>query len=1214
MRIRKLELQGFKSFVDRQTFHFGSGIAGVVGPNGCGKSNVVDAVKWVIGETSAKSLRGASMSDVIFNGSAVRKKVGMAEVVVTFEAGGQPFPGDYARYEEVQIGRRLFRDGTSEYLLNGVRVRRRDVVDLLMDTGVSNKLYSFIEQGQIGQIVSAKPEQRRGLFEEAAGISRFKARKTEAESKLAETELNLDRATDVAEEMGRRLRTLERQVEKAARYRRLHARVRQGELYLGLVQYNELLQDRRAIGQRLNQARADTEALTRDLDQRDHELQGRRDEIAIMAKVVSDLRDQLSELEASRRETESARHYQDKEARTLSNRLDVLAHDLSDARRVRLESSTEADRLHVEATDARAALRDRTQILSELNASAQVEGRELQRVRVEVEGLKKRTLSLVTGLVRRRAMLDSQGDRTRETQQRIASLQADQQGVQGDLQVLEADLAGARDVVESAQQLRVDAQEALKQGELAGAEVRAQVDRLQRELSRAERDVTNGERDLARLETRVTSLRDLASGHAGVDGGARDVLKRVQTHGLLAEHLQVPEALEGVLNSALDGGLEYVLVSDDATLLQAAAIASRSGRTGLVRVGGDGSETTGLAAQVEGSAQGTSALSSLLGPCQVASTLAEALELHRAHGGRVVARTGELVLPNGVVLAGKRGKGAGAAILKRKRQLRELEAELTAQQQTQADIQATRDRVRDAFKAARGAAQGAQAKIDALRVALRQAQDEVAESRHGLRDRERELKSRHDRMAYLSREQGKLQARIDQISADAAREQAAIERDEARQVEAEELLKRAQAELVEREGSNARVRERLARARSEEGGLRERAKLLDQSLVSATRQRDESAKREARLSAEQSKASDRLRFLQSDDARLSALLQELGESQAERRDKIQVERQRLGRGRENMSAAEEALRGLRERRDTRQADASRQELKLQEVRLAIQALRERVEGRYNLRLAALLDRLEREAALVIEAGADATASLPVQGLDLEHVPDLRISQEMLVDADAVKAWVSTLDRCRKQLTRLGEVNLAALEEYTEVSERYQWLDEQRADLQSSVDTIRKTIARINRTCRQRFREAFDRVDGIFRVLYPRLVGGGSARLSLTNPDDLLETGVEIFVQPPGKRLQNLNLLSGGEKAMCAIGLLFSLFKVKPSPFCLLDEVDAPLDEGNGARFNAVLAEMSQLTQFIVITHNKKTMEVVDTLYGVTMPEAGISRLVTVKVG
>jgi chromosome segregation protein len=343
------------------------------------------------------------------------------------------------------------------------------------------------------------------------------------------------------------------------------------------------------------------------------------------------------------------------------------------------------------------------------------------------------------------------------------------------------------------------------------------------------------------------------------------------------------------------------------------------------------------------------------------------------------------------------------------------------------------------------------------------------------------------------------------------------------------------------------------------------------------------------------------------------LLQEQGEEQAELRGKLQIEKEHLGKCRAGLSADEERLRGLRDKLAAAKTEASRLELKLQEVKLGIEALRERVEGRYNLRLAALLDRLEQDAALVIEAGEGAQAQVPIPGVVLDEVADLRVTPENLEDPAAVKAWVAMLEKAKNALQRLGDVNLAALEEYTEVAERHKWLSEQQADLELSVDAIRRTIAKINKTCRERFRDAFDRVNAYFKEIYPRLVGGGQARLSLTNEEDLLETGVDIFVQPPGKRLQNLSLLSGGEKAMCAIGLLFSLFKVKPSPFCLLDEVDAPLDEGNGARFNSVLQEMSSLTQFIVITHNKKTMEVVDTLYGVTMPEPGASRLVSVKV-
>lgn len=1210
MRIRKLELQGFKSFADRQTFHFGNGIAGVVGPNGCGKSNVVDAVKWVIGEQSAKSLRGSAMQDVIFNGSATRKRVGLAEVIITFVAEGEPFPGDYARLEELQIGRRLYRDGTSEYLLAGVRVRRKDIVNLLMDTGVGNKLYSFIEQGQIGQIVQARPEQRRGLLEEAAGISRFKARKDEAEQKLEATLANLERVSDVADEMGRRLRVLERQVVKAAKHKRYSAQIRQGEIFLGLVQYSELLEDRKALGQRFGTESARLRALAKELEQREHELAGRKQEIQLLARAVGRLRDELSELEASRRETESARHYQDKEAKQLDTRLQVLAHDLSEARMQLETGKTEAERLEQELKDAQDAYQDRAKAMAELQQRADSEARELARVRAQVEDGKRKVMGLVTALVRRRARIEADQRRETEIQERLGSFLRDREKVQNDLSSVQSGLADAERAVQEAQALREARNQAVVEAQQAAQAAQRELSDISRQLSQADRRVTDAERVLARTEARHQSLQELADSHSGVEGGARKLLNRGLSQGVLAEHLDVTEALEANLTAALDGGLETLLFKDPDALLMAAAQAKDGGRAALLMVP-ESAEPQGLASEIGGSELGRNAVSALLGDTRVVDTVKDALDIPL--GVRVVVRDSGLRLENGVFLVGKAGKGAGASLLKRRRELRELAERIEIER---GDVEAAKEAtvtLREALKTAREKAKAGEANIERLRMELREAERDLGEARHGVRDVEREIRAREERARALATEEGRLRARLEAVQAEMRSETEAISRDEARQEEAELALKGVQAELVEREASSTAARERLLAVRGETSGFQERVRTLEQAVQSARRQRDEAQRRSNRLEKEQSKSSERMLFLRSDDARLQRSIHEIGERQSELRDKLGIEKERLGKSRSGLNADEEKLRGLREGLSQTKAESQRLELKLQEVKLGIETVRDRIEGRYNYRLAAMLDRLERNAAFVLKAGEAAQAQVPIPGLTLDEVADLRITPELLRDPAAVKAWVAQLERSRDALQRLGDVNLAAFEEYAEVSERHKWLAEQQEDLEKSVESIRKTIAKINKTCRERFRDAFDRVNAYFKDIYPRLVGGGQARLSLTDQEDLLETGVEIFVQPPGKRLQNLNLLSGGEKAMCAIALLFSLFKVKPSPFCLLDEVDAPLDEGNGARFNSVLQEMSSLTQFIVITHNKKTMEVVDTLYGVTMPEAGSSRLVSVQV-
>ena len=1210
MHIRKLELQGFKSFVDRQTFHFGAGIAGVVGPNGCGKSNIVDAIRWCIGEQSARSLRGEQMQDVIFNGSAARRPVGLAEVLITFQAGDAPFPGDFARFEELQIGRRLYRDGTSEYLINQERVRRRDIVDFFLDTGIGNKLYSIIAQGEIGRIVAARPEERRGMLEEAAGISKYKLRREESEAQLNATTQNLERATDVAEEMGRRMRQLERQVEKATRFRRLRAQIRQGELFLGLVKYAGLSAERRDLTGELRAAREESSRLSRELERKDGDLKSRRDEIAVMSSVVNTLRDELAELEAQRREKESARHFHSREAEDLHKRQGIFEHDLDESSIAAQRFGDEADRAAEELAAARGELegRDSEQRLSAERASTL--GNRLHRLRGEVEEHKRVVMACITGLVRHRTQLGGVGQRDEELAERLLAAREESARVKLEIEDLRAALAEARAVVTGLEAKEVEARRTAELLAGESREAEAELNHL-RDLSRkGEESAIKAERELAGLDARVKALADLLAANAGVEGGAKAVLSAVSCHGTLAAQLDVPAELEPAINAALGDALDYVLLRDEADLDAAVKRASAGGRVGLL-TDGPGVEARGLAELLGGTELGKRALARLLPDCALFDTLDEALAHQRGTGGMAVTRRGELVQPGGAVLVGKAAVASGAVLLQRRRQLAELTEQL--------------DALREAAKAKRDAAQSAARAVteqqalvqrvqrggESQRAAVQQASFAVSEARLKVRERERELAMAEQRQRATAAEEERVEQQRRKLRDESEQSRAAIAREETRQNEAEEALKLAQSELVRLEGDAAEARDEAARAQTLRSAARERAALVERGFTTARQRADEALARREKAELGLRQAIERQEALRSEQIEVEAAVRALGERQSEVGLKLQSERTRLEREREALAQLEEGLRDLRGRTEQATGKATRLELRLQELKLAIESLREQVEGRYSVSLPGLLDRLEHDAALVLEGDNDAPRSERLR--PAEPVPELRVTDALLSDMDAVKKWMSRLDTLRTELAGLGEVNLAALEEFEDVAQRHEWLEKQRQDLEESVETIRRTIAKINRTCRERFRETFDRVNAEFRELYPMLVGGGQGRLTLTNEEDLLETGVDIFVQPPGKRLQNLSLLSGGEKAMCAIALIFALFKVKPSPFCILDEVDAPLDEGNGARFNDVLKTMVQLSQFIVITHNKKTMEAVDILYGVTMPEPGASRLVTVKV-
>jgi len=1223
MHIRKLELQGFKSFPNRTSFHFGPGVSGVVGPNGCGKSNVVDAVKWCLGEQSAKSLRGRSMDDIIFAGSDSRNAMGVAEVSLTFEAGGEPFAGEFARCEEIQITRRLFRDGNSEYLINQQRCRLKDIQDIFRDTGASNRLYSFIEQGRIGEIVKAKPEQRRSLIEEAAGISRYKAKKREAELRLEGTNRNLERATDLVDDLSTRLRSLKRQVTKATRYRRLRTEVKQGEVYLGLAKYSGLAGDRRAIAERLRATTTTEESKRRELERQDEEIGSKREAVDVLESVLGGMRDELAEMEATRRERESARMYQGREASQLTERIERLSgakesaeQELKVSSERRQEAQLEYERVDGAAGDIRGRVDEAMTVADSAEGAVRLR-------REKIEGAKAEVLELIRALARDRASKEAGRLRREDVEGRIADL-----GFR--IQVATDAIGDHRDALDSARKAFDGSQSELDEAvtasnasDTAFAESREALSQARTLRRTAETHLLQTERTAGQERARLESIQAVQAAHEGLEEHAKKALEIDGVMGTLADHLDVPEALEALVATALGDELEYVLVPDAETAVRVAE--ATQGRINMLLLG-DAAPASGTLSEIVNNDAGRGALSRILGDCQEVDDLKTAIELHQRNGGAYLVSGGPdshpvFLTPRGEIRVGP-AKTNATGVLQRRRELAELavsvpalEADVvTAQSEVerltrvQEDALATQERAQVAYNQGRqrvAETQLAQRSAEAERLRLEKAQEE-----------------RDQQLASLNSERLALQEMIDSLDSQQQDLFGAIEAAQDAQVACEERLHIDQAALVDEEMHARDLRQAAVVAKTELSGVEQRLQGLAR-IVHAAQQTEESAARQvAACERDMAQARERIADLVSDEQRLVDNLAEITENQSTLRAKIDATKQQISEARDTLRTAEESVRGLRDEREAATAERMELERLIDQIKAEISQIRAQLDERYQVSVTGLLDRLERNGQVLVEVPAEARPvvtesddpdeemSEPVADDELE---DLCIKPSMLENVTLIEQWVERLSEAKRRLDRLGEVNLVAVQEYAEVKSRHDTLESQRADLEESVRGIRNTIAQLNRTCRERFRETFDRVNVLFQEGYPKLVGGGRARLVLTDEEDMLETGVDIEVQPPGKRLQNLALLSGGEMAMTAIALIFALFQVKPSPFCLLDEVDAPLDEANGARFNNLLREMAKLSQFIVITHNKKTMECVDTLYGVTMPNAGVSQLVSVKL-
>ncbi len=1227
MRIRKLELQGFKSFADRAVLHFGPGISGVVGPNGCGKSNIVDAVRWCIGEQSARSLRGDSMSDVIFAGSASRQGVGFAEVALTFVAGSEPFPGVWQRFAELEVSRRLYKDGQSEYRVNTEKVRLRDIADLFLDTGVGNRLYSFIEQGRIGQIVHARPAERRSLIEEAAGISRYKLRREESLEKLAQTRDALDKVADLHDGLGREMKSAERQVQRALRAKNLGARFRQEELHLALARFGTLAADRKALLERLRAATTELEEVQRAVARHEEELVQRRQLHEAAEAEAGRVRDRLNELEAQRRVEESARIFQEREQQKDATRLAQLDRDQEEQRLERDAGAAEAERAGVAASAAEAEL-SRTRAEAELGQArlqaahrAHGEARTaLERARSAAQRAmetKVRASALLAGLAARRQELDARTERhTRAVAEAGPGRAQEELGrVRGAHTAAEAAVTAARAEVEARAALgrqAIEAARALVASCIAARGAAAEV------VRRAEQALAEASRERERLQARHDALVDMERRNVDLPDGARAALATPGAAGTLAQHLRVPAEREQAVGVALEGGLDVVLVPDPETAIRAAGAAKGSRVRLLALSTAPSAAAGGLAAELAPDAQGAAALGALLPDAELVADLATAYA-RWAPGRTLVTAAGAVLRRDGLLVLGV-DAGAGLGSVRRRRELAELEEKVAAVPiaereaavaTARAALMAAEAEVAAQQAAVEAKGQAEAAALEAQRAELRRTETVAAECRHRVREIEAEALRQVRAAEALQREAELLAGLEDALVADRGRIDKELLLAGAAHEEAETALRAEQVRLETVEPELAAANESVQALRVQTASLQGEAIRQGQAAAAARQRAERAQRRVEQIAQERTDLDARLLTLALDMETTRTTLQRLGEELGGVAGELEGARERAKEEKEKVRVEEAAARAARERRDGAKDRHAAAEVAYQRVKFGVEELLRTTEERHGLSLPSLLDRIDRDGALLVPGWEPIEAELE---LGAETVPTLRLDLRALdLDEATLTARQRAVEGIRDALFKLGETNPESIGEYHAVRVQFQDIDRQRKDLDSAMEVIESAIARINQTCRERFRETYDLVQEHFAALYPRLVGGGSARLELTDADDLLNCGVEMLVQPPGKKVQVLSLLSGGEKAMAAIGLIFALFRVKPSPFCLLDEVDAPLDEGNGTRFNDMLREMAAVSQFIVITHNKKTMEAADVLYGVTMPEPGSSRLVTVRL-
>ena len=1157
MRLTKIKLAGFKSFVDPTSVSFPSNLTGVVGPNGCGKSNVIDAVRWVMGELSAKHLRGDSMADVIFNGSGGRKPVGKASVELLFDNSDGKISGPYAAYAEVSLKREVSRDGSSAYFINGARCRRKDITQLFLGTGLGSRSYAIIEQGTISRIIEAKPEDMRAFVEEAAGISRYKERRKETESRIADTRENLERLQDVRDEVDKQIRHLQRQASTARRYQALKEQERKFTAELLALRLREL----------------DSGAEVHDSAVREKDL--------AMQSSLADLRSTEAAIDKQR----SFHAEQSELVSQVQGRYFAVGADITRTEQ-QIEFTRETrERKRTDLAQARATLSDLAVHIARDERECSAISEELTLLEPELERARGGEEECVARLAEAEAALADWQQRWEEFNRSLGSAHQTTQVERARIEQLENQL---RRLTTQSDRLAVERDALLAQeastllAELADREsaARSEADEFGRSLTAALADVQSlraeqisqesalegarNARERARAEVlSIEALQKAALGAA--EGRATEWLRGagLGTKPRLAEALQVEGGWERAVETVLGDYLEAVCV-DGLDDIASALGAIGNARLSIIEADGDSPAAAGgtLAAQVRGS----SAAHALLGGVKLAETLAEALAARRSLRAdeSIVTRGGEWVGRNWLRI--NRGSDSHSGVIEREQRLKSLRG----------DLQSANDRV-----------SGFESRIAELRsqLAAAEAARDATQSR---------IQQAHRAHADV----------LGQLEATRARSQ-------------ESVLRRERLELESAEVARERgiSEEAVARARLElERGLNELQNLDSQrSMLDGEREERREALASARAAAQSAQLGARDLLVRIEGRRSSAQSMQVGlKRMAEQQQQLQGRaadlEQDLATGDAPILELENILSGFLARRLEVEGELQVSRRSLEEADLELRGLDEKRLS-CEQRVSQAREEME-QAKLLAQETRVRRESLAEQFAATQFVL-VDVLAALAVDA-AVPAWEDQLATVRADIEKLGQVNLAAIDELKENTERKEYLDRQYNDLTSALDTLEQAMRKIEKETRSRFEDTFNRINAGMQEKFPRLFGGGHAYLELVG-EDALEAGVAVMARPPGKRNSTISQLSGGEKALTAVALVFSIFDLNPAPFCLLDEVDAPLDENNVGRFCDIVREMSQRVQFIFITHNKSTMELASQLLGVTMNEPGVSRLVAVDV-
>jgi chromosome segregation protein len=1174
MRIEKIELIGFKSFAEKTTFQLHPGITCIVGPNGAGKSNIVDSFRWVLGEQSAKSLRGEKMEEVIFNGSTTKKPRGMSEVnlLLSFDS---PEQGNGDSQSLTSVARRLYRSGESEYLINRNQCRLRDIKDLFLDTGLEIKSYSILEQGRIGEILNTKPQERRFLIEEVAGVMKYKARKAEALSKLESSRMNLQRVNDIVTEVKRQINSLDRQVRKAERYKKLTAEVTSIELKIAKRDYSDLrnsldklLADHASLRETESVVRAELSTIENSIETKRIGLLDKEKSLDALALGLQVQEREIAETEriiaVSTTEKTNLAEYGTKLALQEADVVQKIAATENRKKELEIaeqELGSETENLRQELAEKNEAIKDMENTLFEKEETLEAKRKDIFRIAEEISHLRNeigRLLTSIENLERKHAATLKESGASKE---QLSLIEADIRETDGAL------INRNNELLLFNEQRRI---------------LSAEIEEFKAKAENSRNAIARVREELASASSRLDSLREIMHEDLPRESLAEDL--RILAS--IAEVIDVDEAYEKAIENALADKINGFIVQSFDDI--AAAVPSLKGkgirRTAFVPITmpsaaiNEGSESEGDTARgvilgkasdlvrihSEGSGIAT-VLKGLLNNVLVVKDLPAAFSLLSgpAATGRgrstFVTLDGETVEPTGAVSVGE-GKG----ILKRKREIRELDTLIEKKKHEG-------ERLGETLESGETTLQEKQAALKDIESATIHAEKEISLLRLTA-ENQNEAKERINRkLSFLTIEQSETLRETESLKTLLAEKESEAGRIGARKAEVELLVTTIQDEMAQYKERYEAERASITDLRLALNSSQERMESLRKEMESSMETLADLGGTLETLAKEKSDIGSRIgqctEEIESNSGKLKGLVLKADSLRtviAENREIIRSES-------EELIHAEQGSKAHRSRLDALTSSLTETDVSVAEHRLKIENLSGRISENYGVAIAPF----EAE---------------PVSPEDEERLLEIRI-----------------------KIQELGPVNLASLEEYEELKTRYEFLTHQQDDLNKSIAELEEAITKINSTTRKKLRDAFDQLNAKFSEVFALLFGGGKASLVLTDESNILDSGIDIIVQPPGKKLQNISLLSGGEKALTALSLLFASFLIKPSPLCILDEVDAALDESNIDRFARMLRELAGDIQFIVVTHSRATMEAADHLYGITMEEPGVSKVISMQL-